>query len=335
MMPIGSKHIRRAAMGMAVALVALVAAAAIAQVAPHEPGAEIRAAMAWAFPQNPPANSQAATPDDKTPLHLLGSPRAYTRAQIGNMFGAPDWWPQDHPPMPRIVAHGRGQAWACAYCHLPNGQGRPENAALAGLPAVYIIEQVKAFRSGERASTQSTAKFMRAEARNVDDADLKVAADYFSKLKFKPWTRVIETTTVPKTRIEHWMLMPHPGAGSEPIGARIIETSTDPQRTEWRDARSGFVAYVPMVSIARGQILATRGQGVVQPCVACHGADLRGAGNIPPLAGRSPTYIVRQLIQFRNGGRRGPATLPMQQEASRLTLNDMIAVAAYAASRRP
>ncbi len=335
MMSKDPRSLRRAAMGMAVALFAVVAAAAIARGAPQESDAEIRAAMAWAFPQNPAANPQAATPDDRTPLHLPGSARAYTRAQIGNMSAAPDWWPQDHPPMPQIVARGRGQAWACAYCHLPNGQGRPENAALAGLPAAYIIEQVRAFRSGERASTRSTAKFMRAEVRQVSDADLKVAADYFSKLKFKPWTRVIETATVPKTRIEHWMLVPIPGAGSEPIGTRIIETATDPQRTDLRDARSGFVAYVPPGSIARGRILATRGQGVMQPCVACHGADLRGVGNIPPLAGRSPTYIVRQLLLFQNGGRRGPATLPMQQEASKLTLNDMIAVAAYAASRQP
>ena len=48
-----------------------------------------------------------------------------------------------------------------------------------------------------------------------------------------------------------------------------------------------------------------------------------------------PTYIVRELLSFRDGQRRGPATLPMQQEVSKLTLNDMIAVAAYAAARKP
>src|SRR5690348_10054763 len=97
-------------------------------------------------------------------------------------------------PMPHIVAHGSGDAWACAYCHLPNGQGRPENAPLAGLPAAYIVEQVRAFRSGERVSGRpETAKWMPAEARNVNDADLKLAAEYFSSLHYKPWTRVIES----------------------------------------------------------------------------------------------------------------------------------------------
>ena len=57
--------------------------------------------------------------------------------------------------------------------------------------------------------------------------------------------------------------------------------------------------------------------------------------NIPPLAGRSPTYLLRQLVKFRLGHRGGPAALPMQQEVSRLSLGDMIAVAAYSASLRP
>jgi len=59
------------------------------------------------------------------------------------------------PPMPRIVAHGRDDAWACAYCHLPNGQGRPENAPLAGLPAAYIVEQVNAQSCGAPAERRS------------------------------------------------------------------------------------------------------------------------------------------------------------------------------------
>ena len=311
-------------------------AAALAQTAPLAPDAEIRAAMAWAFPLNPPPDPHVPKPDMHKPLHVPGSARTYTLADYGDMFNAPDWFPEDHPPMPRIVARGRKPAWACAYCHLPTGQGRPENAPLAGLPAAYIIEQVRAFRSGERVTGRpETAKWMPAEARNVTDADLKLAADYFSKLTFKPWTRVIETATVPKTHVAHWMLVPDADGAREPIGERIIETSTDIARTELRDTRFGFVAYVPPGSIARGAGIASKGNGAAQACESCHGANLQGAGMYPPLAGRSPTYIVRQLILFSTGQRNNAEAVPMKLEASQLSVGDMIDVAAYAASRKP
>jgi cytochrome c553 len=309
---------------------------AFAQSAPKPPDAEFRAAMAWAFPLNPQPDPHAPQADLHKPLHVPGSARTYMLADYDDMFGAPDWFPQDHPPMPRIVARGRKPAWACAYCHLPTGQGRPENAPLAGLPAAYIVEQVRAFRSGERMTGRpETAKWMPVEARKVTDADLKLAAGYFSSLQYKPWTRVIETASVPKTHVAHWMLVADTDGAREPIGDRIIETSTGVARTELRDTRFGFVAYVPPGSIARGAAIAAKGIGQAQACETCHGADLRGVGNIPPLAGRSPTYIVRQLILFRLGGRVNAAAVPMREEASHLTLKDMIAAAAYAASRKP
>ncbi|HEX6612929.1 MAG TPA: hypothetical protein VF022_03575, partial [Rhodanobacteraceae bacterium] len=129
---------------------AIACALACAQNLPQTPPAEFRAAMAWAFPLNPPPDPRAPKPDLHAPLHVPGSMRTYTLADYDEMFGAPDWFPHDHPPMPHIVAQGRKPAWACAYCHLPTGEGRPENAPLAGLPAAYIVEQVRAFRSGER-----------------------------------------------------------------------------------------------------------------------------------------------------------------------------------------
>jgi cytochrome c553 len=55
-------------------------------------------------------------------------------------------------------------------------------------------------------------------------------------------------------------------------------------------------------------------------------------GLIPPLAGRYPTYIVRQLLAFKTGARYTAASQPMQAVVARLSVEDMIAVAAYAAS---
>ena len=273
----------------------------------------------------------AASPDDKTLLHIPGSStHGYTRAQILSLFVAPDWWPQDHPTMPQIVAHGRGKAWPCARCHLPTGLGRPEDAATAGLPLAYILEQIKAFRDGERASP-----IMHEELSHVSDADVKRAAGYFSSLRFTPWTRVIETASVPKTHMEYYGLAPTQGAGDEAIGNRIIIVPANPKLTWLGDTRSGYIAYVPPGSIERGATIAAKGEGAAPACESCHGPNLRGAGDIPPLAGRMPTYIVHQLLNFQDGKRRGPATLPMQKEVSKLTLNDMIDVAAYAASRKP
>lgn len=301
---------------------------------PRAADTEFRDAMAWAFPPNTLPEGHTPKRDMRAPLHVPGSARTYTLAEFE--AGTPDWFPQDHPPMPRIVAHGREPAWACADCHLPNGQGRPENAPIAGLPAAYIIEQIKAFRScARRTGRPETAKFMPAEARNVTDGDLKLAAAYFSSVHYKPWIRVIETATVPKTHIAHWMLVADADGTREPIGDRIIETSTGIERTELRDTRFGFVAYVPPGSIARGAVLATKGNGAAQACESCHGANLQGVGMIPPLAGRSPTYLVRQLILFRTGQRRATATLPMQHEVAALSLRDMIDAVAFAASRKP
>lgn len=87
-------------------------------------------------------------------------------------------------------------------------------------------------------------------------------------------------------------------------------------------------------SIKRGEILATTGgNGRTVQCGLCHGADLRGIGRVPGLVGRSPTYLVRQLYDFQAGVRNGPWAALMKQAVANLTEADMVALAAYAASR--
>ena len=92
---------------------------------------------AWAYPIDPAAIATSTVPSDDTKLlRVPGSRVEFTRSQVKDLFAAPDWHPDSHPPMPDIVARGRmPQVHACGYCHLPDGQGRPENAPLAGLPA--------------------------------------------------------------------------------------------------------------------------------------------------------------------------------------------------------
>jgi len=177
---------------------------------------------------------------------------------------------------------------------------------------------------------------MRGVATNVSETDLAEAARYFASLRPRPWIRVIETDAVAKTRVNGWMLVPSGESGTEAIGERIIETPVDLERTERRDDRSGFIAYVPVGSIGKGEALVkTGGQGTTTACGSCHGPALRGFGAAPPLAGRSPSYLVRQLYDIQHGARQGPGTELMQQPVARLTLADMVSIAAYVASLEP
>ena len=103
-----------------------------------EPGSILE----WAYPMNRPG-PQAPPIDDGVPHRMAGSDRSYTVSQIRSLYGVPDWFPAEHPPMPAIVGEGRKpSAFACGYCHLPNGLGRPENAGLAGQPVAYLQQQM-------------------------------------------------------------------------------------------------------------------------------------------------------------------------------------------------
>ncbi len=292
----------------------------------------------WAYPVNPPGTQPA--PDDGTLKRVPGSSAAFTLTQIRDLFNVPDWHPDDHPPMPGPVRHGpRPGVFACGFCHLPNGLGRPENSSLAGLPAAYIEQQVADFKSGARKTSEPGSlpiALMIGVAKGATEAEVKVAAEYFAALKPRPWIRVVETDTVPKTKVAGWMLVAAEAGVAEPIGQRIIEMPEDLERTELRDSASGFVAYVPVGSIETGEVLVTTGgAGRTIPCAICHGADLKGLGPVPALAGRSPSYIVRQLFDIQHGVRNGPWSDLMKAVVVQLSEEDMVSIAAYTASRAP
>ncbi len=294
----------------------------------------------WAYAVNPPvAGTAKTTPTvDATPRHVPDSDASYTVEQTNDFFRPPDWHPADHPAMPEVVARGRApDVFACGYCHLPNGQGRPENANLAGLPAAYIMQQLADFKNGLRVSSEPrflpTSNMYIKEAK-ATPSEVRAAAEYFAALKPKPWIRVLETATVPKTHVAGWMLVTNEGDEMEPIGQRIIETPENLERTELRDDRSGFVSYVPFGSIKKGEAIAS-GRSKALRCATCHGEGLKGFANVPGLAGRSPSYIVRQLYDMQHGARKGAAANRMKPVVSNLSLEDMVAVASYTASLKP
>jgi cytochrome c553 len=274
------------------------------------------------------------------PRHVSGSNVSLTLTQIRDLYAPPDWHPEDHPLMPGVVGQGRKpKTFACGYCHYPNGQGRPENSSLAGLSAGYIAQQIADYKNNLRKTSEPKMvppPMMADNAKLVTDEDVKISAEYFAALKYQPWIKVIETETVPKTHVVGFMLVPFEGAAMEPIGQRVIEVAQDVARTALRDSRAGFVAYVPVGSIKKGEALVTTGgRGKTTVCATCHGQGLKGLGDVPPLAGRSPTYTVRQLYDFQSGARAGLLSPLMKESVARLNIEDMISISAYAASLSP
>ncbi len=327
----------------AVGIVALVSAVrpAAFQAQPRAAGTPTHTSdvPSWLFPLPPPTSDRAW--DTLTPIRVPRSRVALTENQLHDLFSAPDWAPGSHPRMPAIVARGRKPAlYACGFCHMPDGQGRPENAQIAGLSAAYIVQQLADMKAHRRRGANTGPyvpnDYMQRVAENATDAEVAVAAAYFAALKPRQRVRVVEATRVPLMTRAMGTFRYAPGRDTESLDGRLMEVPVDFIRHEHRDPSVEYIAYVPVGSLARGRALvATSVAPGLLSCTGCHGPELRGLGLIPPLAGRSPAYLVRQLVGFRTGARAGVAGAPMGPISTALSLDDMIAVAAYAATLKP
>jgi cytochrome c553 len=291
----------------------------------------------------PPAAFVAPPPAATAPEQLRraeGSEFQFTTQQIGYRHGPADWFPGDHPAMPSIVAHGKNpQVRACAMCHLPNGRGRPENAPIHGLSHDYIVEQLRTFQQGLRASAdprKDNTSEMEQIAKALTEQEVQEAARYFSAMKWTRYIRVVEAATIPRMQLRGHIFWPAAEGGTEPIGLRIVETPEDPVQAQLRNPRSGWIAYVPPGAVARGQSLGTTGgNGRTIACMTCHGPGLKGLGPIPDLAGRSPSYLARQLYDFKLGTRRGALSPMMQPVVANLTDADIVDLIAWVSSLEP
>jgi cytochrome c553 len=284
--------------------------------------------VTWAFPVPDKAQPDV---DAKKTHQLAGSTLSLTAPQIDDLINPPDWYPSEHPAPPKIVTHGTApNALACGSCHLMNGQGHPESAQLAGLPAAYIIRQMEYFK----ASVRKDPARMNGIAKAVSDEDVREAAQYFSSLKPIVWTKVVETDMVPKSRVARTRMRLHAeGGGMEPIGMRIITLPNDDEKIEERDPHTGFTAYVPKGSLKKGEALVKTGaKGKTLQCAICHGADLHGIGDVPGIAGMHPIYITRMLYAFKGGNANGGLDQLMKQVVDKLTDADILDISAYVAS---
>ena len=292
----------------------------------------------WAWPGNQPAKPF----DAKEVVNLPGSSEKMTLAQIKDRTTAVDWFPKGHPAMPTAVKGGAGtKNFACGFCHLPEGPGRTESQDVAGMPADYLYRQLMDMKNGARtlmAPTYGPQANMIVTAKAWSDADLKAAAEYFSKLKYPSpnHVKVVEAAEVPAHRPNAFVYEFEKEGAKEPIGDRIIEGPDNFERFEQRDWRVAFTAYVPPGAIQRGAALAKGDSAKGLPaCDTCHGAGLKGGVVAPPIAGRYPTGIFRQLYAFKSGSRNSLAAGFMKPMVASLSQKDMIDLAAYVGSLKP
>ncbi len=216
-----------------------------------------------------------------------------------------------------------------------------------GLPVAYFLRQLDDFRNGRRRSSDTrkpNVPTMVGLAKAISDEEARAAAEYWAAQSGGPHVKVIETEKAPPAKLDGNLYVATAVERTEPLAGRILEVPEDHTKSgRIDDPRSGFVAYVPMGSIARGRkitgvgsppskVAATDGSALA--CVTCHGATLRGMGDAPPLAGRSPSYLVRQLYDFKTGARRGTMSALMQPVVEHLTTSQMTDVAAYIATQR-
>ena len=214
-----------------------------------------------------------------------------------------------------------------------SGEGHPESAGLAGMPVEYLVRQMADFKSGARNNAGMTAI-----AKSLSDADTLAAAEYFAALKPGRWVRVVEAQTVAKSYVTNpgRRRLPRAEGGTEPLDNRIVELPEDAHRAMSHDPRSGFAAYVPPDSVAKGkELVMNGGKGKTIACTICHGDELKGIGAVPRLAGLHPLYVARQLSQFQTDAYSGTAPALMKKVVSNLDENDMLEIAAYLASLAP
>ncbi len=287
--------------------------------------AAVIAPPAWLYPQNMAAEMPASA---AVPISVPGSRVTADPAVLHDRAQAVNWFPAGQPPPPARVLKAPAGQFACAYCHMPNGIGHPQNISISGLPVDYVIAQFAAFRSGQRKAAQPgyiPNGSMTRVAGQVPDSELLDLARYYSRLPYRSLIRVREVAVVPRVQASGlvWERVPGP---AEPIAGRIVELMDDPEDSIRHNPRGRTTAYVPPGSIARGRRIAAD-----LGCMACHTQMLGGWG-----PGRSPSYIVRQLLAIRNRARTDPGAETMQPIADQLSLDDMVAVAAWmGAGARP
>lgn len=92
-----------------------------------------------------------------------------------------------------------------------------------------------------------------------------------------------------------------------------------------------LISIAALTAFAEGD--ADRGKTLIATCTACHGADGNSpAAVFPSLAGQNPKYMVKQLVDIKNGDRDSPQMTGLLTNLDRQDFED---IAAYYASQEP
>ena len=85
------------------------------------------------------------------------------------------------PSLAMAQSKAPAAAQMCSTCHGANGISQIPNAPhLAGQPAIYIAEQMKAYRSGKRSH-----EVMNVVAKPLSDADIDALAAWYASIKIE------------------------------------------------------------------------------------------------------------------------------------------------------
>jgi cytochrome c553 len=273
--------------------------------------------LKWAYPVEPPPGSNADAAPPSKPINQGLIAATYTGL----------------PKMPEVVA--RGKPLPCMQCHLANGGSHPESAAIAGMSVNYIIKQVHAFRDGERVDGRTGRMVLASKA--ITEKELNEAAEYYAAIgpDRQQWIKTVVGTEVPKGPAPFGgggFRYHAPDGGTEPLPVgMIVETAEVDDLVRARDQiNGGFVQYVRAEDLALGEKVATAGA-----CGTCHGADYKGVGDVPRLAGQHAVYLIRQLKDMQIGARKDKNVALMKPVVEKLSDQEIVAVSAYLASRSP
>ena len=77
------------------------------------------------------------------------------------------------------AARGKELSVDCADCHGEDGKGDADTPTLVGHDEAYFIEQLKAFKSGERADNDS---MMQSYTEDLSEQDMADLAAYYASL---------------------------------------------------------------------------------------------------------------------------------------------------------
>src|SRR6185295_9615313 len=121
-----------------------------------------------------------------------------------------------------------------------------------------------------------------------------------------------------------------PDGGTEPLPVgRVVEFAENDDLVRARDQiDGGFVQYVHAEDLALGEKVAADGK-----CGTCHGAEYKGKGDVPRLAGQHSVYLIRQLKDMQTGARKDKNVAVMKPIVDKLSDREMVAVSAYLASK--